>query len=336
MTSLRPEQIKEEAGTRLAQAPQLGKILLIFNGILLALCLIITGGSYLLDDMMANSGGLGAIGKRTMIQTIQRVLPFINLIAMMILELGMWNAMLRIGRGQYTSPQSLKMGISRFFPWLRFQLLEVIGLIAIGSVLMFVAMAIFFMTPLAKPAMELMLPLATQYPDSAALAEAMMADEAMLMSVYDSLMPMYIILAVLMLIAWLPISYRLRVANLIILDDPTAGAFKALIRSFRQTKICWKWYVRLDLSFWWYYVLLVLTAGLNYLDKLLAAIGSPLPMGATAASLLSYGLYLVAQLALYYYLRPKVQVSTAILYDALLPPKKEPTNGVVLGNIFRM
>ena len=184
--------------------------------------------------------------------------------------------------------------------------------------------------------MELMLPLAMEYTDPVMMQEMLLADEALLMSIYDALMPMYIILAVLVLIAWLPISYRLKVANLIILDDPTAGAIKALIRSFRLTKISWKWYVRLDLSFWWYYVLLGLGTGLGFLDILLASVGRPLPMGATAASLLSYGLYLVTQLAIYYFLRPKVQVSTAILYDSLLPPKKETTGGVVLGNIFQM
>ena len=335
MTSLRPEQIKEEAGARLAQASQRTKIMQVFCGILLVLSLLFTGGNFLLDSMMANAGGLGAVGKRTMIQTFQRILPFLNTFAMMVLELGIWNAMLRIGRGQFASPQSLKMGLARFFPWFRFQLLQVLGLIAIGSALMFVAMGIFI-TPFARPAMELMLPLAMEYTDPVMMQEMLLADEALLMSIYDALMPMYIILAVLVLIAWLPISYRLKVANLIILDDPTAGAIKALIRSFRLTKISWKWYVRLDLSFWWYYVLLGLGTGLGFLDILLASVGRPLPMGATAASLLSYGLYLVTQLAIYYFLRPKVQVSTAILYDSFLPPKKETTGGVVLGNIFQM
>lgn len=336
MTSLRPGQIKEEAGARLAQASQRTKIMQVFCGILLVLSLLFTGGNFLLDSMMANAGGLGAVGKRTMIQTFQRILPFLNTFAMMVLELGIWNAMLRIGRGQFASPQSLKMGLARFFPWFRFQLLQILGLIAIGSALMFVAMGIFFITPFARPAMELMLPLAMEYTDPVMMQEMLLADEALLMSIYDALMPMYIILAVLVLIAWIPISYRLRVANLIILDDPTAGAFKALIRSFRLTKICWKWYVRLDLSFWWYYVLLGLSTGLSYLDLLLASVGCPLPVGADIASLLSYGLYLVTQLAIYYFLRPKVQVSTAILYDSLLPPKKETTGGVVLGNIFQM
>lgn len=336
MTSLRPTEIKGAAAERLAQASQRAKILQIYCGILLALSILFTGGSFLLDSMMANAGGLGAIGKRTMIQTFQRIAPILNIFAMMVLELGLWNAMLRIGRGQFASPQSLRMGLARFFPWFRFQLLQVLGLLAIGFVLMYVAMGIFFMTPFSKAALELTLPLAMEYTDPMVMADMMMADEAMLLALFDALMPMYIILAVLMLLAWLPISYRLRIANLIILDDPTAGAFRALLRSIKLTKISWKWYVKLDLSFWWYYVLLALTTGLSYLDLLLAAIGRPLPMSATAASLVSYGLYLVAQVAIYYFLRPKVQVSTAILYDSLLPPKQEPAGGVVLGNIFQM
>ena len=116
MTSLRPIEIKGAADERLAQAPQRAKILQVFCGILLALSILFTGGSFLLDSMMANAGGLGAIGKRTMIQTFQRILPILNIFAMMALELGLWNAILRIGRGQYTSPQSLKMGLARFFP----------------------------------------------------------------------------------------------------------------------------------------------------------------------------------------------------------------------------
>lgn len=336
MTSLRPTEIKAAAAERLAQAPQRAKIVQIYCGILLALGILFTGGSYLLDSMMADAGGLGAIGKRTMIQTFQRILPILNIFAMMVLELGMWNAMLRIGRGQFASPQSLKMGLARFFPWFRFQFLQILGLIAIGFVLMYVAMGIFFMTPFSRAALELTMPLAMEYTDPMVMADMMMADEAMLLSLFEALIPMYIILAALMLIVWLPISYRLRVANLIILDDPTAGAFKALFLSFRQTKISWKWYVRLDLSYWWYYVLLAMSMGLSYLDPLLSAIGRPLPMSGTAASLVSFGLYLVAQLAVCYFLQPKVQVSTAILYDALLPPKKEPPKGVVLGNIFQM
>ena len=335
MNSLHPKALKQTAAQRLNDARQKDQILLIFCGLLFALCVVLTGGSYLLDDMMQNAGGLGAIGKRTMIQTFQHLLPILNLLATTILELGLWNAMLRLSRNQYTSAHSLRMGLVRFFPWLRFLLLQSIALVMITFALMNVAVVIFFALPFSREALELLVPLAMKYTDSNALMEAMMADEALMMTLFDTMIPMYIILVVLVIVVYVPISYRLRVANLIILDDPTAGAFKALAGSIRLTKRNWKYFVKLDLSFWWYYVLLGLSMAVSYLDLLLPMVGIRLPMGATAASLLVYGLYLVSQIAIFYFLRPKVHVSTAVLYDALLPKPQEP-QGVVLGNIFQM
>ena len=336
MNALHPKVLKQNAARCLSSSQPKDRILMIFCGILFVLCALLTAASYLLDSMMQNAGGLGAVGKRTMIQTFQHLLPIVNMLATMILELGLWNAMLRISRNQYVSPHSLKMGLVRFFPWLRCVLLQSAALVMITFALMNVAAIIFFALPASREALELTVPLAMKYTDSAALMEAMMADEVLLYSLADALIPMYIILFVLVLAVYIPISYRLRVANLIILDNPTAGAFRAVIGSIRLTKRNWKHYLRLDLSFWWYYVLLGLSMALGYLDLLLPLVGIRLPMSATAGSILTYGLYLVSQIAIFYFLRPKVQVSTAIIYDTLLPKPEPPKNAVVLGNIFQM
>jgi len=336
MKSLRPNVVKQTAAERLEAAGLKNKILLFFCGIVLALCVVITGASYLLDHMMRNAGGLGGLGKRTMIETIQRLLPVVNIVAMLILELGLWNAMLRICRGQYASPQSLKMGLSRFFPWLRCTLLQTIIYTFIGIFLMNAAMVIFFILPISRNALELTVPLVTRYPDPVEMMDAMTADPELLMNLFRSIIPVYIIMAVLAFPVCMPVVYRLRLARLIILDDPTAGAFRALFGSFRMTKGYWRFFLKLDLSFWWYYLLLALSFAVNYADLLLAAVGQPLPISAAGASLFVYILSLASQLAIYYFLRPKVQVSTALIYDAILPKKEEPKNTVVLGNIFHI
>ena len=111
-----PQNLKQAAAGRLKDSQGCQKVLLYFCGILLVLCLVLTGGNYILDDMMADAGGLGGLGKRTMISSFQKLLPILNLVAMVILELGLWNAMLRVARGQYVSPNSLRMGLDRFFP----------------------------------------------------------------------------------------------------------------------------------------------------------------------------------------------------------------------------
>lgn len=331
-----PQNIKQAAAGRLKDSQGCQKVLLVFCGILLALCLVLTGGNYILDDMMASAGGLGGLGKRTMISSFQKLLPILNLVAMVILELGLWNAMLRVARGQYVSPNSLRMGLDRFFPWLRCILLQAVLYVLVGLGLMNIAAIIFFATPLSGEAIELAVPLAMKYTDPVELMEVMMNDDALLLSMFDAVIPLYIILIVLIVLVFVPIAYRLRLANLIILDQPTCGGLRALIESFRLTKGNWKHFVKLDLSFWWYYLLLGLSMALSYLDIILALLGKPLPMGATAGALLTYALYLASQVAIFYFLRPQVHVSTAVLYDRLLPKKEAPEDGVVLGNIFQM
>ena len=336
MDNLRPDTLKREASRRLADAREGRRTLLVYCGILLILSIVTTGGNYLLSDMMARSGGLGAIGRRTMISTFQKILPIVNMLGLLILELGLWNAMLRIGRGQYVSPQSLKMGLDRFFPWLRCLLLQTMGYSLIGMALMTVAMAIFFVTPLSRPMLELMVPLMLEHEDTMAIMELMMTDEALMLSMYEAVLPVYVILGILMLIACVPIAYRLRLAQLVLIDRPGCGGIRAIIESFKLTKGFWKFFLKLDLSWWWYYGLQALSTALLYLDLFLVMIGKPLPMCATAAALLAYGLYLVTQVALYYFLRPRVHVSAAVLYDAITPKQEAPGNTVVLGNIFQM
>ena len=331
-----PQNIKQAAVGRLRDSQGAQKVLLIFCGIVLALCVVLTGGNYILDDMMANAGGLGGLGKRTMIGSFQTLLPILNMAAMLILELGLWNAMLRIARGQYVSPHTLRMGIARFFPWLRCILLQSIIYLLIGIGMVNISMILFFATPLSGEAIEITVPLAMKYTDTTELTEILMNDEALLLSLFDAVIPMYIILAVLLILSFVPIAYRLRLANLIILDQPTYGGLRAILESFRMTKGNWKHFVKLDLSFWWYYVLLAFSIALGYMDVILALLGKPLPMSTTAGSLLVYGLYLISQIAIFYFLRPRVHVSTAVLYDRLLPKKEEPQGAVVLGNIFQM
>ena len=336
MHPLHYKNLKQTASQRLNDSQGSQKVLLIFCGILLALCLVLTGSNILLDDMMAGAGGLGGLGKRTMISSFQKLLPILNLAATMVLELGLWNAMLRIARGQYVSPNSLRMGLDRFFPWLRCMLLQSVIYLMVGIGMANASMIIFFATPLSGKAIEITVPLAMKYTDTVELMELLMNDEALLLSLFDAVIPMYVILAVLLVLAFVPISYRLRLANLIILDQPACGGLRAILESFRMTRGSWKYFVKLDLSFWWYYVLLALSMALGYLDIILTLLGKPLPMSATAGSLLVYGLYLISQIAIFYFLRPRVQVSTAVLYDRLLPKKEEPQGAVVLGNIFQM
>jgi hypothetical protein len=47
-------------------------------------------------------------------------------------------------------------------------------------------------------------------------------------------------------------------------------------------------------------------------------------------------LFLAALTAIYYFFRNRLEVTYALVYDILRPKPQEPTNEVVLGNIFQM
>ena len=94
-------------------------------------------------------------------------------------------------------------------------------------------------------------------------------------------------------------------------------------------------FLRLDLSFWWYYLLLFLASLLCYGDLVLAMLGVSLPLSSSVSYFLFYALFLAAQFGIYWFCLSRVEVTYALAYDSLRP--KEPEDkSVVLGNIFQM
>ena len=71
-----------------------------------------------------------------------------------------------------------------------------------------------------------------------------------------------------------------------------------------------------------------------YGDQILLLMGISLPIPAMAGSFLFYGIYLVAQCAIYYFFRNEVEVTYVMAYEAIRPVEQD--SGVVLGNIFDM
>ena len=85
-------------------------------------------------------------------------------------------------------------------------------------------------------------------------------------------------------------------------------------------------FFKLDLSFWWYYLLNLLVGVLSMLDSFL-------PMSESVGWML-YGMSLLVQLLVYYFLRPRVEVSRCLIYNAIRP--KPQSTGQAIGNIFQM
>lgn len=326
MNIRQPKTVKAAARERLSRAGQLRQILLIYCGILLASCLVVTGLNLILNNRMSHSGGLGNLGTRSMLSTIQTLLPVAQNLVLLALDLGLLAAMLRISRGQFTSPQTLRTGIARFFPLLRLTLLQIPIYLVLAFAAAYAAVIVWLLTPLANSAMEVMLPLVSGGADPQQAVNALLADEAIMMDFMRALIPMYILALAAMAAVMIPVSYRIGMAKLVILDDPRAGAFRALSESFKMTRRNCMAFFKLDLSFWWYYVLMLLISVLPLLELFLPV--------SEAVGWMLYAAALLVQVLVYYFLRPRLEVSRCLIYDAIRPKPQE--GGVVLGNIFQM
>ena len=320
--------LKHRAGERLDGAQDAGKITLIYAGITLGASVLVTVINYALGLQISQMGGLRNMSVRSVLSTVQTVLPLIQILALMCLDLGYRAAMLRIGRGQYTSPQTLRAGIQRFWTMLRCTLLESVVYVFLASLSFYLAMQIFLFSPLSGDVMELLLPIA------GAEDPTLLLDEAAQLQLLKSLIPMFILMLVLMAVLTIPAYYRLRMVNYVMLDKPGMGAFVVLRESTKMMRKNGFALFRVDLSLWWYHALTALAVVVCYGDSLLSLAGVTLPWSEDVSYFVFYGLYLVMLFAITWFFRGRVEVTYALAYDAVRP--REESDGVVLGNIFEM
>ena len=162
----------------------------------------------------------------------------------------------------------------------------------------------------------------------------LMQDAAFAQQVMSAMLPMLVIFGILYTILFIPISYALRMTKYVIIDKPGQGALYAMKESFKMMRGSCIRLFRLDLSLWWWYAISILSSVLCYADVLLPMMGITLPFSAGVSYFLFYVLFLIVQFAACYFLRNRIEVVYAQVYNALKPREKD--NGVVLGNIFQM
>ena len=270
------------------------------------------------------------MGRRTMLSSAQSVLPVVSALITMCVELGYQAAMLRVARGQYASPQTLRLGFDRFWVLLRCILLEGVILFAIAFGGIYIATMLFMLTPFSGRVMEVLSPVLENV---TLLSPEMVLDEALYDQLMQAMIPAFVMCAIVVAAAAIPVLYRLRMARFVIIDKPGIGALAALRESRKMMKGNCLRLVKLDMSLWPYYIGCVFASLLCYGDVLLPMMGVRFPWSDTVSYYLFFALYLAVQFAVYYFLKNQAEVAYSIAYDSIRP--KEPkTEGVALGSIF--
>lgn len=323
-------EIKAAALRRLTDAGQAKRIAAIYAGVTLGLSALVTILGLVLEAMMSGATGLGGMGRRTILSSVQSMLPWVVGLITMCVELGYQAAMLRVARGQYASPQTLRLGFDRFWVLLRCILLEGVILFAIAFGGIYIATMLFMLTPFSGRVMEVLSPVLE---DVTLLSPEMVLDEALYDQLMQAMIPAFVMCAIVVAAAAIPVLYRLRMARFVIIDKPGIGALAALRESRKMMKGNCLRLAKLDISLWPYYIGCVFASLLCYGDVLLPMMGVRFPWSDTVSYYLFFALYLAVQFAVYYFLKNQAEVAYSIAYDSVRP--KEPkTEGVALGSIF--
>ena len=307
-------EIRQQADSALSSAsysPR--KLAMLYGGVLMGFSLLLTVINFILARQIDSTGGLSGLGMRTTLTTIQSMLQFASTVLMPFWEIGFLAAAVGMVRNQKTEPGTLLQGFSRFGSVLWLLVLQSVLLGAIGVLCFNISMGIYMLTPLSSSLIEALGPVM----ETANATGQIPMDDATMSMVLGKMVPGLVIFLVLYLLIAIPLLYRFRMARYLVMDTPRMGGMTALFCSARMMKKNCINLFKVDLSFWWYYVLQTLFSTLCYGDLILKMVGIKLPLPPEAAYFLFYVLYAVLQFLLVTYAKAKLETTYAVVYDRL-------------------
>ena len=267
-----------------------------------------------------------------MSSALSSILPVVTFLLSMCLSFGYMGGMVRISRGQYASPNALRTGFERFWPLLRLTFFK--GLITLGFSMgaFYLATVIFTLSPFSNRLVQALEPMVS---GGSMLSEGTLElTDGVIDAVNASMLPLMAIFLIVAAVFVVPLLYRLRMTDYVLYDHPEAGALYAIRESKKMMRFHRFSIFKLDLSFWWFYLAMAVSYGLNYVPLFLSISGISLPMGTDALSILFFLLSCATEFVVIYFLRSRMEVTCALAYNELKP--KEHSTGAVLGNIFQM
>lgn len=310
-------KIQYEAGETLSRAqypPR--KLIAIHAGAAIGLSLVLMVASYLLSNH-SGGGGIAGLGAQTALSTIQTVLQLVGAVVTPFWSAGLVFCGLNYARQRSVQPLSLTEGFRRFKPILSSMLMLGLRYFGLGFISVYLSSSLLMFTPAAVPMLS--------------ASEQLLADPSadpftLLGDALPQVALWYVgIFLVVFAVFALPVFYRYRLVNYIIMDDAKVGGLQAmLISRILMTRRRIELF-KLDLRFWWFYVLEALYAVLSFGDVLLAACGITLPVSNKAAFWLFGLLSMACQFGLYVWAKPRLTVAYALAYEELRqPPAPKP------------
>lgn len=300
------------------------RTVLLYSGIWAAGLLAVAVINFLLgimaDKMTAGVSGLDALDTVAIMETAQTVLNLAASILPTFWTMGYLFCLLRISAGEPMEDKTLLQGFRAFGPIVRKELLWGLVMTALMTAGFYIGSILVSFTPLAQPMMEA----GTLYADLSSLTDQQLTH------LLQASAPVLIVCTAVSLLLVIPMTYRLRMSNYILMENPRFGALFSLLASFRMTKgHCLRLFL-LELRFWWYYAAMIVATLLSYTAPALPMLGLELAVDHNILNLILYSVSLLIIFCIQYFAANKVEMTFVQAYrelsrEAALPITPEPT-----------
>lgn len=296
-------------------------LVLLYCGVTAAISLGSNGLHLLLDAQIGTTGGLGGLGLRSVLQTIQEVLSYVNLFFGPFWAAGFLAAMVGMVRGRAPRLGDMTEGFRRFGRVLGSLAFEFLTVMVLMMTAMNLAGLIFSLSPFGAEFAEILGPV-LEDPNLIAADGTVNLELIPVEAMSQAAVPMTVILLVLFVPAYIWLTYCFRMALYLVVERSIGGArahFESL-RLMRGHK--WK-LLKLDLSFWWYHGLGLVILAVGYLDVILALLDVQTPVDATVLFFVTLAAYCVLQTLLSLWKKCEVDAAYVLAFEAIAHPAPE-------------
>ena len=307
------DDLRQQAEKRLdfaAYSPR--RLVLIHTAVSLGASLVVGLLNLLFSLLIDQTGGLGGMATRSMLETAQAVLELAVTIALPFWNISLTRAALNWARGELAEPPTLLEGFRRMRSVIGVKLFTLLIFLGISMAVSYLGTMLFLFTPFSGSLLEALDPIMQ---DTSALNPEILLSDDTITQLTSAAVPLMVFLGIVFAAIAIPVWYRVRFADFGVMDGNRS--FFSILHSFRITKKKALAIFKIDLRFWWFYILQLLTVILCYGDSILAALGVALPMSAELSYVVFYAVGILLQGLLLWWYQAKVSVTYALAYETL-------------------
>ena len=285
----------------------------------LAASVLLTLTHILLARGISNTGGLSGIGTRSVYESMQYILQMGIALLLPFWEMGFIYCALGFARGQTITGRDLSAGFRRVGPLLSFWFVQTLIYFLVVIFVMQAASMLYALTPFSAPLIENI----EQLLNDPTFRQTGTIPQDMTEQLFMGLLPVYIATGIISLGVIAPVAYLFRLTPYGIFSGERSGALRSILESCRLMWRNFTAFLKLDLHFWWYYLLTALVTLVANLDILLPLLGAQLPLGNEETTLACLALHVIANLLIAWFLRSRVETVYACAYNRLVTREEE-------------